>query len=194
MRALSAMLAASAIALAGPAFAGPGDHGGGNADMHGNMGVGMNAGGFGAGGRVGDMSGRDFGAAMSADGRAMHEVRSTTELDATTSHRSDWRANSQGPAHASATGIAHAGTHSVLAGGTTVVSGPLTGLTVGMNVTDADGRTLGTVQRIAMSKDGTIRNLLVKSSDGSRVYPLGTDSLTLTAGTLVTTSMSRSGR
>ena len=201
-----AMLAGLAVAAAGPAVADPGGgHGGGpgtggngmGASMSGGPGVGMNSGGFGPGGRPGDMIGRDFGAQMSTDARARADTMrqgDSRDHDFGVQTRTTARANSQGPTHASATGIAHANANSVLAGGTTVVAGPLTGLTVGMPVVDSTNQAIGTVQRIVTSSDGKIRNVLVRSSDGGRIYPLGTGSLSLSGGTLVTSSWSRSGR
>jgi hypothetical protein len=63
-----------------------------------------------------------------------------------------------------------------------------------MPVVDSTNINVGTVQRIVTSSDGTIRNVLVRSPDGSRIFPLGTGSLSLSSGTLVTSSWSRSGR
>lgn len=103
------------------------------------------------------------------------------------------RANSQGPAHASATGIAHANMNSVLSG-TTIVAGPLTGLVAGANVVGANGLSVGTVARIVASPDGTVRNVLVRSPDG-RIIPLSASSLQLSGSTLTALSLSpRAGR
>jgi hypothetical protein len=92
---------------------------------------------------------------------------------------------SQGPAHASATGIAHANSHSVLAGGT-VTGGSLAGLTTGTAV-QFNGNTVGTVSRIVTSADGTVRRVLVTGTNG-QTYSLSPTTLTFSGGVLTTTS------
>ena len=57
---------------------------------------------------------------------------------------------SQGPAHASVTGIAHANAHSVLASGA-VPASALPGLTTQLNVTNANGTSIGTVSQIVLA-------------------------------------------
>ena len=93
---------------------------------------------------------------------------------------------SQGPAHASATGIAHANSHSVLAGGT-VTGGSLAGLTLGTAV-QMNGNTIGTVQRIVTSNDGNVRRVLVTGTDG-RMISLSPSNLTFSGGVLTTTTL-----
>jgi len=95
------------------------------------------------------------------------------------------RLNSQGPLHASATGIAHANSHSVLAG-SAVVSGSLAGLTTGLSVNTSTGTTLGTVSQIVTGTDGSIRLVVVTSSTG-QVYRLSPSSLSLSGGVVTTT-------
>lgn len=92
---------------------------------------------------------------------------------------------SQGPMHASATGIAHANAHSVLSGGSTS-GGTLTGLTTGMAV-QFNGNTVGTVSRVVTSADGTVRRVLVTGTDG-RTHSLSPTDLTLSGGVLTTTT------
>lgn len=143
---------------------GGGGHGGGMGD-HGGGGGGM--GNMGAGAAHGD----DFGAGMGA------------------MNRDDARLNSQGPEHASATGIAHANENSVLAGTTStnrVASGPLSGVTTGMNVL-SNGTLVGTVQQIRVAGNGNVALVLVKGTNGG-IFPVPANKLTLANGTLSTTA------
>jgi len=103
----------------------------------------------------------------------------------TTGSRVTGRVNSQGALHASPTGIAHASANSVLKG-STVVSGLLTGLAAGMPVS-FNGNTVGTVNRIVTSNDGTVRRVLVTGTDG-RTYSLSPTTLSLSGGILTTTT------
>lgn len=105
-------------------------------------------------------------------------------------HTNTGRLKSQGPVHASATGIAHANSHSVLKG-TTVVGGPIAGLTKGMTVVDANGNTVGTVSRINTASGGRVVNVLVKSSTGARTIPLSPSTMTVSGGVATTTSLKR---
>ncbi len=95
------------------------------------------------------------------------------------------RLNSQGPMHASPTGIAHANFHSVLASGM-VVSGSLAGLTKGLTVNTSSGTTLGTVSQIVTDSSGNIRLVIVTSSTG-QTFRLSPSSLTLSGGVVTTT-------
>jgi len=95
------------------------------------------------------------------------------------------RANSQGPVHASATGIAHANQHSVLAGASTTT--PLTGVTAGMAVSQ-NGTQVGSVQRVLTNGQGTIVRVLVQGSNG-RIYSLSPTQLTFSGGTLTATGI-----
>jgi sporulation protein YlmC with PRC-barrel domain len=95
------------------------------------------------------------------------------------------RVNSQGPLHASATGIAHASSRSVLAGGA-VVSGSLAGLTTGLTVNTSAGTTLGTVSQIVSGSDGSVRQVIVTSSSG-QTFRLSPTSLSLSGGLVTTT-------
>lgn len=168
---LLSAVGAIALCVGGTALA---QHGGGPpAGVGGGggpgVGVGPGAGPFGPGGRPGDMSGHDFG----------------------TSIRDQARINSQATSHASSQAFAHANSNSVLAaGGTTLVTGPLAGLTVGMPVFNGAAQ-VGTVQRIVVA-NGTLRNVLVRGTDG-RMFALSPKNLTLSAGTVVTTALRRGG-
>jgi hypothetical protein len=93
------------------------------------------------------------------------------------------RANSQGPMHASATGIAHANSHSVLAG----TSAGLTGVSAGMAVF-RNGTQLGTVQRVVTNGSGQIVRVLVQDANG-RMLSLSPTNLALSGGVLTTTSI-----
>jgi hypothetical protein len=130
------------------------------------MGGAGNAGGFGAGGPSG-FGGSDFGI--------------TT--------RDQARANSQGPEHASATGVAHANANSVLAGTTgttTVSSGALAGLTTGATLL-SNGTAVGTVQQIRLTGKGSVAVVIVKGTNGG-LYAVPASKLTYSGGTLTTTA------
>lgn len=90
----------------------------------------------------------------------------------------------QARANASPTGIENANPNSVLKDNT-VIAGPLTGLTEGAQV-QFDGTTVGSVQRIVTSSDGTVRRVLVIGTDG-RIRSLSPDDLTLDGTILITT-------
>jgi len=155
----------------GPGGGGGGGHGGGPGGGAGGMGGIGNGGGFGPGGaggigNAGGMNG-DFGASM----------------------RDQARANSQGPANASATGIAHANENSVLAGTTgtnRVTSGALSGVTTGMPVF-SNGTMVGTVQQIRMAGNGSVALVLVKGANGG-IFPVPANKLSLSGGTLSTSA------
>lgn len=97
------------------------------------------------------------------------------------------RANSQGPFHASATGIAHANAHSVLAGGA-VRGSALPGLATGLTVTSRTGATLGTVSRVITGTDGSIRQVIVTSSSGQTLI-LSPATLSISGGVVTTTQI-----
>ena len=104
--------------------------------------------------------------------------------------RTDARANSQGPDHASDTGIANSNENSVLHD-STVTSPDLSGLETGMTVRNSAGTELGTISRIVTSDDGTIRSVLVAGADGQRrTIQLRPGTLTL-SGDIVTTTDTR---
>lgn len=94
------------------------------------------------------------------------------------------QAKSKGPAHASATGIAHANHNSVLHG-TTVAAGPLAGLSIGSTVTDSDGNVVGTVRKILTSTGGTVRKVLVRSATSRRTIPLAASALSVSGSSVV---------
>jgi sporulation protein YlmC with PRC-barrel domain len=115
------------------------------------------------------------------------------------------RINSQGPSHASPTGIAHANQNSVLATGTTtttssrlnamfpgtrttttVTSGTLSGLTTGMTLT-SNGTAVGTVQQIRTTGNGSVSVVIVQGTNGG-FYAVPANKLSLSGGTLTTTA------
>ena len=120
------------------------------------------------------------------------------------------RINSQGPAHASPTGIGHANQNSVLSGAngttldtrglnrmfpntrttTTVTSGALAGLTKGMTLT-SNGTAIGTVQQIRTTGNGSVAVVIVQGTNGG-FYAVPANKLTLSGGTL-STSMRLAG-
>jgi len=101
--------------------------------------------------------------------------------------RDQARMNSQGPANASSTGIAHANENSVLSG--TSGGTALTGVTAGMALMQ-NGSQLGTVQRVVTNGKGVITRVLVTGTNG-RTYSLSPGSLSLTGGVLTTTATLR---
>ena len=103
-----------------------------------------------------------------------------------TTMSSQARLNSQGPAHASATGIAHANSHSVLAGAGTTT--PLTGVSVGMPLF-SNGTQVGTVVRV-VTANGIVTRVLVQGTNG-RTYSLAPSTLTASGGSLMTSATLR---
>ena len=161
-------LTSAAILCGGQALAegGPGGGHGGPPSGAGGMG---NAGGFGQGGPMG-----------------MGNAGGNNDFGMMT--RDNARLNSQGPANASATGIANANANSVLAGMTAtnrVKNGALAGVTTGMSVM-SNGAVVGTVAQIRMAGNGSVALVLVKTSDG-RIFPVPANKLTL-SGTMLTTT------
>jgi hypothetical protein len=133
--------------------------------------------------KPGGGNGHGMGGSMAVHGHAgMHGM--------TVHPASLGRVNSQGPYHASATGVLHANSHSVLKG-TTVVGGPIDGLTKGMTVVDVNGNTVGTVRGINTASGGRVVNVLVKSSTTARTIPLSPTTLSVSGGVATTTSLRR---
>jgi len=109
--------------------------------------------------------------------------------DVGSSMRDQGRLNSQGPAHASATGIANANANSVLAGTTaakTVTRGPLVGLTVG-TMLFSNGTAVGIVQQIRVTGNGSVAMVVVKGTNGG-LYAVPASKLTFSGGTLSTSA------
>jgi hypothetical protein len=170
----AAMIPAAALAQHGGGPGGGGGHGGGPPA---GMGGSANAGGFGAGGPGMGNSGMNNGHM----GGGMSDVGETT--------RDQARLNSQGPEHASQTGIDHANANSVLAGTTatrTVTRGPLVGLTTGTTLM-SNGTAVGTVQQIRIAGNGAVAVVVVKGANGG-LFAVPANKLTLSGGTLSTTA------
>ena len=109
--------------------------------------------------------------------------------DMGSSMRDQGRLNSQGPEHASTTGIEHANQNSVLAGTTatkTATSGPLTGLTTGTTLY-SNGTAVGTVAQIRLNGQGAVAIVVVKGTNGG-YYPVPASKLTYSSGTLSTSA------
>lgn len=94
---------------------------------------------------------------------------------------------SQGPLHASATGIAHANSHSVLAGGS-VAGTALTGLTTNMQVLNSNGTNIGTVSRVVTDANGNVRLVIVTNSTTRRTFRLAPSTLRINGSSVTTTS------
>ena len=176
---LTASIAGGALAIAGPALAGPG-HGGG----HGGMGAGAGA----------SVSG---GANLGVSGQgSVHANTNSALLRSNVTTPSTTFTNpaagvSQGPNNASTTGIAHANSHSVLASG--AVSGStLTGLTTGMSVTNANGTDIGTISQIVTDSSGNIRLVVVTDTSTGQTFRLAPNTLAIN-GTMVTTTSTVGG-
>ena len=163
-----ALIPAVAIAQRGP--------GGGTGGPPSGMGGPGNAGGFGPGG-PGGMGMGGIGGIGAMGGIGMGSTM-----------RDMGRTNSQGPANASATGIANANANSVLAGTTatrTATNGPLTGLTTGTTLY-SNGTAVGTVQQIRVTGRGTVAMVVVKGTNGA-FYAVPANKLTFSGGSLSTT-------
>jgi hypothetical protein len=99
--------------------------------------------------------------------------------------RAQARLNSQGPTHASATGIAHANSRSVLAGAS---GSALGGVSVGMPLFQG-GAQVGSVYRV-VTANGVITRVLVQGTNG-RIYSLAPNSIVASGGNLTTTATLR---
>jgi hypothetical protein len=179
IKSLMALAGSAAIAITGPAVAAPGGNGGGGphggSGGMGNANAGMNTNGLGA---------------MQASPNASFN-RSTTNPATDTTINSNGTAalqNSQGPNHASPTGIAHANQNSVLARGA-VSSTALAGLTTGLTVQNSSGTTIGTVSQVVTGTNGSIRLVVVTSPTG-QTFRLAPSTLSLSGGVVTTTSTS----
>jgi len=167
----TATLASTALALAAPAFAAPGGGHGGGGGMGAGAGANVNA---------GAMAGPSATAVDHANVNAGLSAPTTT-----TTTTNPAIGVSQGPAHASVNGIAHANSHSVLAAGA-VPSTSLPGLTTGLTVNTSGGTSLGNVSQVITGPDGSVRMVIVTSSTG-QTYRLPASSLSISGGVVTTT-------
>ena len=95
--------------------------------------------------------------------------------------------NSQGPFHASPTGIAHANQNSVLARGSVALS-TLSGLATNMQVQNANGTNIGSVSQIVMGPNNTVRLVIVTNMTTGQTFRLAPTTLSINGTTLVTSS------
>lgn len=166
---LSASVAAAAMLIASPALAGPGGHAGGAGPAGG------------PGGRAG--ANMDMGGAMGATHASPNSA--LNRLDTTTTTNPAVGV-SQGPNHASITGIANANSRSVLGSGA-VQSSTLPGLTTGLSVMNTGGTTIGTISQIVTDRSGNIRSVIVTNSSG-QTFRLAPSTLQISGTTVTTTS------
>jgi hypothetical protein len=166
-RFFTSALAMAALAAASPALAQGrgGGQGQGQGQGHGAGGIGATMG----------VPGLGIGA------RGGIEVRN---MDMGVTVREQARINSLATERASATAIANANENSVLFG-STIAAGPLTGLAVGTTIFNSDLQPVGTVERIMTARDGTVRTILVRSTDSRRMFSLTPRSLSLSGSQFV---------
>lgn len=149
----------------------------------------------GRGGGHGGGHGQGNAGAMSGGmGRGGADTRLDRDLDRGRGDelRTERRARSRGPAHASDRGIERADENSVLSG-TVRSTTDLSALRTGLSVRNSAGTTLGTIRRVNRSSDGTVRSVLVDSATGRRTIPVRPGTLTI-AGDVVTTTQLRPPR
>jgi sporulation protein YlmC with PRC-barrel domain len=177
--AVAALSAAPALAGPGGGGGGPGGGGPGGGMGHaGGAGVGLGAGGGMAGGGIGADNGMGQGNGLGIGNGEATRITTNPAIGI-----------SQGPDHASATGIANANSHSVLAGTATtsrVTTGALAGLTTGMTLL-SNGTAVGTVSQIRTNANGSVAVVVVQGTNG-RMFAIPAGKLTLANGTLTTTA------
>lgn len=116
--------------------------------------------------------------------RTAHDTDATSSQSAGAAAASA-RAHRKGPLHASASGAANS---NLKAGLRTGAANPLGGLSAGMTVRTASGRTLGTVAKVIRGADGRVHNVLVRTGAGARrMVRLTPRDLTI-SGDVVTTT------
>ena len=122
---------------------------------------------------------------LSWSGGTLSTTARLAGVNGTTSGMAQGRANSQGPLHASPTGIAHANSHSVLA---TAAGGlALSGITSGTAVFNSSGTQVGTVSRVFTTSGGTISKLQVRGTNG-RLYTYSSGAFSMNGGNLTTSA------
>jgi len=195
---LIAAVASTAIAVAAPAFAQ--GHGGG-----GGTGGPPGAGGSPAGSvSQGPANASPTGISHANENSVLSSAPTGSTMQTTTAPmttpttttgtanaNSQATVNSQGPANASPTGIAHASSNSVLGRGA-VASNTLPGLTTGLTVNNSSGTQVGTVSRVITGPNNTIRAVVVTSSSG-KTYTLMPSTLSISGNVVTTTSTSIGG-
>lgn len=99
--------------------------------------------------------------------------------------RTQARANSKAPLHASATGIAHVNQNSVLFGASGRTN--LTGVTTGMSVLQ-NGAQVGAVTRVVTNEQGAVIRVLVQGTNG-RIYSLAPSNVSVSGSTLIASGL-----
>ena len=191
---LLSSLAALAVVTAGPALAKPGGGGG-----HGNGNAGAKAGatvggGIGVGRGGAATVGSDIDTAIQAGRGGMNAGTTATGSATTRGHAGgggaiDMRGSTS--ARGSHTDTTVAG--SARLGSQTSAGAQLTGVTDGMTVVDGSGATIGTVTNISTKGNGSVRNVQVTLTNGTRIT-LDGRSLTLDGDVLTTTSLTSNVR
>ena len=191
---LLSSLAALAVVTAGPALAKPGGGGG-----HGNGNAGAKAGatvggGIGVGRGGAATVGSDIDTAIQAGRGGMNAGTTATGSATTRGHAGgggaiDMRGSTS--ARGSHTDTSVGGTARL--GSQTSAGAQLTGVTDGMTVVDGSGATIGTVTNISTKGNGSVRNVQVTLTDGTRIT-LDGRSLTLDGDVLTTTSLTSNVR
>ena len=122
---------------------------------------------------------------LSWSGGTLSTTARLAGVNGTASGMVQGRANSQGPLHASPTGIAHANSHSVLA---TAAGGlALSGITSGTAVFNSSGTQIGTVSRVFTTSGGTITKLQVRGTNG-RLYTYSAGAFSMNGSNLTTSA------
>ena len=191
---LLSSLAALAVVTAGPALAKPGGGGG-----HGNGNAGAKAGatvggGIGVGRGGAATVGSDIDTAIQTGRGGMNAGTTATGSATTRGHAGgggaiDMRGSTS--ARGSHTDTSVGGTARL--GSQTSAGAQLTGVTDGMTVVDGSGATIGTVTNISTKGNGSVRNVQVTLTDGTRIT-LDGRSLTLDGDVLTTTSLTSNVR
>lgn len=190
-RIVTAGVAGAALSIAVPALAAPG---GGHGAPGGGIGIGagggVNIGGSVGPGQTGMGAGMGGMGSVNASPTGIDHGGVNSGLGATTT-TNPATGVSQGPMHASTTGIANANTRSVLAGGA-VAGTALPGLTTGLAVQTSTGTTLGKVSKVVTDTKGNIRLVVVTSATG-KTYRLAPSTLSISGGVVTTTSATAGG-
>lgn len=181
--------AASTALAAMPALAAPlAGVGGGHVNLGANVNVNAGAGAGPAGAALDARLNSRAGVNASPVGIGHASPNSVLRTNQATTVSAGGRVNGKGALNASPTAIARASANSVLKNNV-VVSGPLTGLTVGMHVVDSNGVMVGTVSKILTASGGRVVNVLVKPHSGSRTIPMSPTRLSLSGGVVTTTQV-----
>lgn len=185
---LRTTIAATAIALAGPALADPGGgHGGGQGNnAGGNVNVNTNAG-------VPSQNALDSRVNSqgpvnaSPNGIENSSPNSVLKTNPAAPATTTTTVRGQGTLHANPNAVGRASSSSVHARGT-VQASALPGLTTGLTVNGKAGTSIGTVSRVVTDANGNIRLVLVTGTNG-RTLRLMPNTLSINAGVVTTTSM-----